>query len=54
MGGSRKGGWVKGNDSGYIGSAVKWADRMDKSRRVNYRNRTAAIRVPIKWADYWV
>lgn len=47
MGGSRKGGWggVTGNDSGYNGRAVKWADLMGKSRRVDYRNRLAAIRV---------
>lgn len=54
MGGSRKGGGATGNDRGYNDSAVKWADLMGKSRRVDYRNRTAAIRIPIKWTDLWV
>lgn len=55
MGGGRKGGGgVTGNDRECNGSAVKWADLMGKSRRVDYRNRTAAINVPIKWADLWV
>lgn len=47
-------GGVTGNDSGYNGCAVKWADLMGKIIRVDYRNRLATIRVPIKWADLWV